>query len=200
MMITKNEWTCLLILQWSSTIWKLLQRLSSFLPDKTSSFKKNIVNNAPVRRITIAMNTTSAFIVSYTKNPFSYQQKDLRQITILKGFQQTVDFDAADSCRLYVTRMKAMNILDDIPSIPTDTSKDHFVLVFDLTSTQDATENSIYPKLVKEQTEAGAKPNFSSRTRYWTHYIGKANVFGCSWQIWCCWKRHLKRIMFLSSN
>ena len=27
-------------LLWSSTIWKLLQRLSSFLPDKTSSLKK----------------------------------------------------------------------------------------------------------------------------------------------------------------
>ena len=40
MIITKNEWTCLLTLLWSSTIWKILQRLSSFLPDKTSSFKK----------------------------------------------------------------------------------------------------------------------------------------------------------------
>ena len=40
MIITKNEWTPFLTLLWSSTIWKLLQRLSSFLPDKASSFKK----------------------------------------------------------------------------------------------------------------------------------------------------------------
>ena len=40
MIIRRSEWTCLLILLWSSTIWKLLQRLSSFLPDKTSSVKK----------------------------------------------------------------------------------------------------------------------------------------------------------------
>ena len=42
MIITRNEWTCLLLLMWSSTIWKLLQRLLSILPDKTSSFKKTI--------------------------------------------------------------------------------------------------------------------------------------------------------------
>ena len=43
MIITRNEWTCLLKLLWSSTIWKLLQRLSSLLPDKTSSFKKTFL-------------------------------------------------------------------------------------------------------------------------------------------------------------
>ena len=40
MIIPRNEWTCLLTLLWSLTIWKLLQRLSSFQPDETSSFKK----------------------------------------------------------------------------------------------------------------------------------------------------------------
>ena len=40
MNITRNEWTCLLTLLWCSTIWKLLQSLSSFLTDKTISFKK----------------------------------------------------------------------------------------------------------------------------------------------------------------
>ena len=35
--------------------------------------QENIFNNAPVRRIAIAMNTNSAFSGSYTKNPFPYQ-------------------------------------------------------------------------------------------------------------------------------
>ena len=61
-----------------------------------------------------------------------------------------VDFDTADNCRLYVTTMKAMNFQDVIPSIPIDDFKDHFVLVFDLTSMQDATENCHYPELVGE--------------------------------------------------
>ena len=46
--------------------------------------------------------------------------------------------------------MKAMNFQDDIPSIPIDNFQDHYVLVFDLTSMQDATENCHYPELLGE--------------------------------------------------
>ena len=46
--------------------------------------------------------------------------------------------------------MKATNFQDDIPSIPIDNFKDHYVLVFDLTSMQDAIENCYYPELVGE--------------------------------------------------
>ena len=113
-------------------------------------FQENFFNNAPVRRIAIAMNTNSAFTGSYIENPFWYQQFDLQQIRILRGGQPIVDFDAADNCRLYVTTLKAMNNQNDIPSIPIDNFKAHFVLVFDLTSMQDASEKSHYPELVGE--------------------------------------------------
>ena len=112
--------------------------------------QENILNNAPVRRIAFAMNRNSAFTGSYTENPFWYQQFELRQIRILSGGQPIVDFDAADNCRFYVTTMKAMNFQNDIPSIPIDNFKDHYVLVFDITSMQDATENCHYPELVGE--------------------------------------------------
>ena len=46
--------------------------------------------------------------------------------------------------------MKAMNFQDDIPPIIIDDFKGHYVLVFDLTSMQDATENYHYPELVGE--------------------------------------------------
>ena len=39
-LIARNEWTCLLTLLWSSVFWKLLERLLSFPPDKTSLFEK----------------------------------------------------------------------------------------------------------------------------------------------------------------
>ena len=113
-------------------------------------FQENIFNNAPVRRIAIAMNRNCALTGSYTENPFWYQQFELRQIRILRGGQAIVEFDAADNCRLYVTTMKAMNFQDDIPSIPFDNFRYHFVLVFDLTSMQNATENCHYPELVGE--------------------------------------------------
>ena len=110
--------------------------------------RENNFNNAPVRRIAIATNTNTTVTGFYTKNPFWYQQVDVRQIRILRVGQPIVDFDAADNCRLSLTTMKAMNFQDDIPSIPIDTFKDHYVLVFDSTSMQDATENCLYPELV----------------------------------------------------
>ena len=120
------------------------------IPARQNQFiQENIFNNAPVRRIAIAMNTNSAFTGFYTKNPFWYQEFDLRQIRILGG-QPKVDFDVAENCRFYITTMKAMNFQDDIPSIPIDNFKDHYVLVFDLTSMQDATENFHYPELIGE--------------------------------------------------
>ena len=96
------------------------------------------------------MNINSALADSFTENPFWYQQFDLRQIRILRGGQPILDFDTADNCRLYVTTMKAMNFQDDIPSIPIDDFKDPYVLVFDLTLMQDATENCHYLELVGE--------------------------------------------------
>ena len=113
-------------------------------------FQENVFNNAPIRRIAIAMNTNSGFTGSSTENPFWYQQFDLRQNRILRGGQPFVVFDTADNCRLYVTTMKAMNFQDDIPSISIEDFKDYYVLVFDLISMQDASENCHYPEFVGE--------------------------------------------------
>ena len=141
------------ILAYTLVEFKYLETLAKtfIIPARQNRFtQENIFNNAPVRRLAIAMNTNSAFFGSHTENPFWYQQFDLGQIRILREGQPIVDFDATDNCRLYVTTMEAMKFQDDIPSIPIDNFKDHYVLVFDLTSIQDATENCHYPELVGE--------------------------------------------------
>ena len=56
--------------------------------------------------------------------------------------------------------MKAMNFQDDVPSIPIDNFKDHYVLVFDLTSMQDATEYCHYAELVGEPLRLELKFSF----------------------------------------
>ena len=147
MIITKNEWTCLLTLLWSSTIWRFLQRFSSFLPDKTSSFKRTFSTKLQFAGLLLQR---IQILHSYTEKPFWYQQFDLGQIRILRGGWPFVDFDAADNCRLYIRTMKARIFQEDIPSSPIDNFKDHYVLVFDLTSMQDTTENCHYPELVGE--------------------------------------------------
>ena len=136
MIITRNE---LLAHTHVAFIYLEILAKTFVIPSRQNQFiQENIVNSAPFRPIAIAMNTNSAFTGSYTENPFWYQNFNLRQIRILRGGQPIVDFDAADKCRLYVTTRKAKNFQDDIPSIPIDNFKDHYVLVFDLTSMQDA--------------------------------------------------------------
>ena len=129
-----------------------LETIADFIiPARQNQFiQENIFNNAPLRRIAIAMNTNSAFTGIFTEKPFWYQQFELRQIRKLRGGHPIVDFDASYIRRLYVTTMKAMNFQDDIPSIPIDNFKDHYVQVFDLTSMQDATDNCQYPERVGE--------------------------------------------------
>ena len=141
------------MLAYAPVEYKHLETLAKtfIIPARKNHFsQENVFNNAPIGRIATAMNTNSAFTDSFTKNPIWYQQFDLRQIRILRGGQPIVDFDTADNCRLNVSTMKAMNFQDDIPTIPIDDFKDHCVLVFDLTSMQDATENCHYPELVGE--------------------------------------------------
>ena len=132
-------------------------------------FQENNFNNALMRRIAIAMNANSALTGSFTENPFRFQQFDLRQIRVLRGGQSIVDFDTAEKCSLYLTTLKAMNFQDDIPSIPIDDFKHHFVLVFELTSTQDANENCHHPELVGEPLRL--ELNFTQRFENVTELI-----------------------------
>ena len=62
-----------------------------------------------------------------------------------------------------------MNFQDDLPSIPIDNFKDHFVLVFDLISLQDATEDCYYPELGGESLKL--EVNFSFPLEHVTQLI-----------------------------
>ena len=103
-------------------------------------FQEKNFNNAPIDRTAIAMNSNSAFTGSFKENSFWYQQFNLRDIRVLRGGQLSVNHDTTDNCRLYVTILKSVNFQDDFPSIPVHDFKNHYVLVFDLTSMQDLTE------------------------------------------------------------
>ena len=136
-----------LTIQLSTTTWKNWQRFVTFMHDRTNLFKKIYSNNAPLRPIAIAMNSMPAFAGSFAENPFWYQQFNKRDIRILRGGRPFIYHDTTDNCCLYVTTMKAMNFQEDIPSIPVDNFKNHYVLVFGLNSMQDATEHCRYPEL-----------------------------------------------------
>ena len=128
--------------------------------EKKHVFQKNNFNHAPVHRVAFAMKYSSAFTGSYAENPFWYHQLELRQIEKLRRDQPIVDFHAADNFRLHNTTRKAMNFQDVIPSIPVGISKNHHVLVFVLTSIQDATQNCHHPELVGELLRLNLETKF----------------------------------------
>ena len=121
------------------------------IPSRQNLFiQENVFNNAPIRRIAIAMNTNSSFTGSYPGNPFHYQKFDLRELRIIRGGRAVVHLNTEDDCRPYVTTMKAMSFNEEFPSIPVEDFNDHYILVFDLTSLQDCTEFIHYPELTGE--------------------------------------------------
>ena len=92
--------------------------------------------------------------------------------------------------------MKAMKFQEEIPSIPINIFKGHYVLVFDLTSIQDATENCNYPQLLGESLSLGLNFFFPSE------HVAEIFVLGERMPSvsldWCSWKKYLNCIMFLS--
>ena len=47
--------------------------------------QENVFNNAPIRRVAMAMNTNSAFTVHFQENPFHYQKFGLRELRNVRG-------------------------------------------------------------------------------------------------------------------
>ena len=112
--------------------------------------QENIFNNAPIRGLLLQGTQTLPLLVLVQKTHSRISKLTSDNLEYSEGDSQLLIFDTADNCRLWVTTMKATNFQDDIPSIPIDNFKDHYVLVFDLTSMQDAPENCHYPEPVGE--------------------------------------------------
>ena len=71
--------------------------------------QENVFNSALIRRVTIAMNTNSAFTGHCQENPFRYQKFGLRELRIVRGGRAIVSLDTTKDCREYVRTIKTMN-------------------------------------------------------------------------------------------
>ena len=122
-----------------------------FIPTRQNQFIQEIVfNNAPIKMIAVAMNTNSAVAGSFHENPFNYQQFHLNELRIIRGARAINSLDTTYPCRPYATTMKAMQFNEDFPALPMEDFQNHYVLVFDLTSLQDAAEQLHYPEFSGE--------------------------------------------------
>ena len=96
------------------------------------------------------MNTNSAVAGSFHENPSNYQQFYLRELRVIRGGRANISLDTIFPCHPYVTTMKAMQFNEDFSALLTEDFQNHSILVFDLTSLQDAAEQLHYPELSRE--------------------------------------------------
>ena len=90
-----------------------------------------------------------AFIGTNTVNPFSYRKFGLREITVFRnGFPLAgTPMSTVDNKRLYYNSMCALAYAENGHGITLSEFSNHFLMVFDLTSTQEATHDFIHPEL-----------------------------------------------------
>lgn len=109
---------------------------------------ENVFNNAPIRRLAIAMGTNAAIAGESRLNPFHYQKFGLREIRISRGGQMIVQVDTSNVVRCYDMTMESMTFNDDPPDMPLNDFENHFIQVYDITSLHDAGESLYYPELI----------------------------------------------------
>ena len=95
------------------------------------------------------MSASAAFIGTNTENPISYRKFGLNEITVYRnGFATAgTPMSTRDDKRLYFNSMGALAFIENGHGISLADFPRHYIMVFDLTSTQEATHDFIHPEL-----------------------------------------------------
>ena len=124
---------------------------SFIIPSGQNRFsKEDIFNGEPIRRLTVAMNLNASFTGTQATNPFHYQKLGLKSIQITRNgipVGGTV-LETVYNERAYFHSCWALGFSNGGHSVPPTDFDNHFVLVFDLTSTQEASQQlTVFPEL-----------------------------------------------------
>ena len=120
---------------------------------------ENIFDKEPIRRIAICMSTNESFVGNHRQNPFHYQKFDLSEISICCNGLPIADSPISTSNikRLYFNTLSDLAYVDDGHGISLEDYPNHFVMVFDLTSTQQASHDFIHPELTNSSISVEMK-------------------------------------------
>ena len=124
---------------------------------------EDIFTKEPIRRLFVALCRSNAFIGNNNINPYHYQKFDLSEITVYRNGFATAGTPMLtnDNKRLCYSSMSALAYVENGHGIPLSDFVHHFIMVFDLTSTQEATHDFIHPDLtnsslsVEQQFDTG---------------------------------------------
>ena len=92
------------------------------------------------------MSASAAFIGTNTENPFSYRKFGLNEINVYRNGFATADtpMSTRDDKRLYFISMGALAFIENGHGISLADFPRHYIMAFDLTSTQEAAHDFIH--------------------------------------------------------
>ena len=96
----------------------------------------------------VAKATNQAYLGTNCTNPFQYQKFNWSQIVVFRNGQPIVETPVSTifNHRIYFKTLEALDFLDKGGhGITLDNYRNHFIMAFDLTSTQDASHDFIHP-------------------------------------------------------
>ena len=110
---------------------------------------EDIFTREPIRRLIIAFCTSTGFNGKTDENPFHFQKFGLEEIIIYRnGFPTAgTPMSTSDDKRLYYNSMGALAYIENGHGISLADFPNHYIMAFDLTSTQEATHDFIHPEL-----------------------------------------------------
>ncbi len=121
------------------------------IPAGQNSFtKEDIFSRMPIRRLTLAMATNQQFSGTGDTNPFHYQKFGLSRVAVMRNGIPIggTPLDTNVNVRAYFNSLWALGYRQGGHGVPLQHYSNHFVLVFDLTATQEASQQlMIFPEL-----------------------------------------------------
>ena len=140
----------------NSAIYPYIKNLNkSFIIQAGQNYfvKENVFGTEPIRRLTLCMVKNSLFrSTALNYSPFSYQKFDLQRVEIQRGNGVPLagtPIDTSNNVRLYYNTFTALGFNKNGNGIKLEDFEDNqFFLVFDLTSTGEASRSlTLFPEL-----------------------------------------------------
>ena len=111
--------------------------------------QEHIFSRKPIQSLAICLNTNEAFLGSKHFNPFHFPKFNLEQICVYRNGLPVADSPiiTSDVKRLYFNTIPDLAYIDNGHGISLSEYPNHFIMVIDLTSTQQASHDFIHPEL-----------------------------------------------------
>ena len=111
--------------------------------------QEDVFAREPIRRLALCLNSNEAFLGNNRQNPFHFRKFDLEKIYVYWNGVPVVDspISTNDDKRLNFNTISDLLYFDNGHGISLTDYPNHFIMVFDLTSTQQASHDFNHPEL-----------------------------------------------------